>query len=148
LVRRVCYLATHRAQILDCHRRNGHARKFVRAPFQGASTFDVIPRAKAPGYSIMPLRGNRPFAVSPFRPHASAPVTFLPILVTLCKKRAPFYSNVQYKAQPGLIAYLASFPVSWCCQGINSLSARIERPRAAAERTAIMMLVAQSRSPR
>jgi len=32
-------------------------------------------------------------------------VTFLPILAILRKKRAPFYSNVQYKAQPGSVAY-------------------------------------------
>jgi hypothetical protein len=79
---------------------------------------------------------------------ASPAVTFLPILAILRKKRAPFYSNVQHTAQPGLIAYLVSFPVSWRCQGMKSLSARIERPRAAADRVAIMMLVAQSRSPR
>jgi hypothetical protein len=46
-VHHVCYLAINRAQILDCHRRDGHARNLVRAPLQGASTFVVVPRAEA-----------------------------------------------------------------------------------------------------
>ena len=49
----------HGAQILDCDRPNGHVRHLVRAPFQGASRFVIIPRANALGYSVMPLRGIR-----------------------------------------------------------------------------------------
>ena len=63
-VRRVSCLATHREQILNCHKRDGHARNLVRAPFQRASIITVIPRAKALGYSVMPLRGIRRIAVS------------------------------------------------------------------------------------
>jgi hypothetical protein len=44
---------------------------FVRAPFQGAANVVDKPRAKALGYFIEPLPGNRRFTGTPIRPVAT-----------------------------------------------------------------------------
>jgi hypothetical protein len=56
----VRYLATHRAQILDCHRRNG-ARSVSRSgALSERMPLPPYPGLEALGYSVMPLRGIRP----------------------------------------------------------------------------------------
>jgi hypothetical protein len=44
-----------------------------RSPLQGESRLEPDPGLEALGYSVMPLRGNRPVTLSPFRRHADTP---------------------------------------------------------------------------
>jgi hypothetical protein len=46
----------------------------------------VVPRAEALGYSVMPLRGNRHIAISPFRPFAHSPIR--PFAASPCRRVA------------------------------------------------------------
>src|SRR5258708_36881966 len=73
LGRRMICVAAHNLQNSGSVETIGETRFVIRAPLQGASTLMVIPRAKALGCSVMPLRANRPIAPSPIRPFALSP---------------------------------------------------------------------------